>query len=74
MGFERDRLNAELERATAPLWAEIKKLRAVNAELVAAASAAHSAIVLGNGREIDWNAIADELGQALARAKEQPQK
>lgn len=37
-------------------------------DLLAACRSARSAIVLGNGRDIDWNAIADELQDAIAAA------
>lgn len=45
-----------------------KLLIAAAPELLNACRAARSAIVLGNGREIDWDAIADELEAAIAKA------
>lgn len=37
-------------------------------DLLEACQTARSAIVLGNGREIDWQSIADQLDAAIAKA------
>ena len=42
--------------------------------LVAACEAARGAIVFGNGRNIDWKAIADQLGCAIDAARPTPAK
>jgi hypothetical protein len=57
---------AAMEEQTAKYWRAQYALQAADLErLREAAGAAYRAIVLGNGREIDWNEIADDLREAL---------
>ena len=48
---------------------QTEQLKVQNAELLAACESAYRAIALGDGRSIDWDAIADELRAAIANAK-----
>lgn len=45
------------------------RLMAAAPDLLEVAKITYRAIVLGNGREIDWQAIADSLSDAIKKAK-----
>ena len=44
------------------------RLIAASPDLLAACRVARSAIVFGNGRAVDWNAITNQLADAISKA------
>ena len=61
---------AGAQKETIQYWrGQVAERDAEIARLREASGNAYRAIVLGNGREIDWNAIADELRAALEGSK-----
>jgi len=70
---------ANRDKAMQERWAEEKKrspyarielLTKQRDALLVVANVTYRAIILGNGREIDWNTIADSLKDAIALCKE----
>lgn len=63
------RANASLIASAPETAAERDRLKEINAELLEACLAARGAIVFGDGKQIDWDGIATQLGRAIAKAK-----
>ena len=55
---------ADMKGAMTPISQEAAR------DLLAACEAVRSVIIFGNGREIDWNAIVDQLTAAIKKTKE----